>query len=536
MGKARKNSVRCQSGELRPGVGECPTLANGGRSTFRSVNFARLLWDTAELMPSRVALRHGSVVCTFAELAARAASVHEALVATGLTPRDRVGILLPNGVDAAAAFFGTTSAGGIATVISGLARPRQIEQLLSDAGAKLLITNGAVLNALPRELTAPITVLLTDEFSSSAAIGPVGADDSSPAQISYTSGSTGKPKGVVITHSNLRVGVRTVVDYLGITAADRIASLLPFSFVYGFNQLNCAIATGATLDVIDTTLASEMVRSLAARECSVVAAVPPLWTQMLRVADFAVPMPVLRVLTCAGGRLNPDGVRALRRAQPRAKLFLMYGLTEVFRSTYLPPDEVDAHPDSMGRAVRGSRVYVVREDGTECADDEIGELVHAGPTVAAGYWGDVDSTERVFRPNPFAAVGDTSIARAVHSGDLVRRDAEGWLYYVSRRDRMIKTLGYRVSPDEITDVLFASGLVSDAAITTEPDAQRGEGIVAHVVLRVGATLDAIRRWCGAELPRHMLPARWELHDHLPRNASGKHDVLQLASARRGREG
>ena len=500
-----------------------------------SVNFARLLWDTAELMPSRVALRHGSVVCTFAELAGRAASVHETLAAAGLKPHDRVGILLPNGVDAAAAFFGTTSAGGIATVISVLARPRQIEQLLSDSGANLLITSRAVLNALPRELTASITTLLTDGFSTSGAIGPIEADDSAPAQISFTSGSTGKPKGVVITHANLRVGVRTVVDYLGITAADRIASLLPFSFVYGFNQLNCAISTGATLEVIDTALAPEIVRTLALRECSVVAAVPPLWMQLLRVADFAVPLPALRVLTCAGGRLNPDGVRAVRSAQPHAKLFLMYGLTEVFRSTYLPSDEVDAHPDSMGRAVPGSRVYLLREDGTECDDGEVGELVHAGPTVTAGYWGDTDATARVFRPNRFAPPDEPSLVRAVHSGDLVRRDAEGRLYYVGRRDRMIKTLGYRVSPDEVTDVIFASGLVVDAALTTEPDPQRGERIVAHVVLREGATLEALRRWCGTELPRHMHPTQWKLLEQLPRNASGKHDLLALAGPNAGDE-
>ena len=475
-------------------------------------------------------MRQDALSCTYAELAGRAAAVHESLLAADVKHGDRVGILLANGMDAAAAFYGTVAAGAIATVISGLARPRQIEFLLRDSGAKVLITSRAMLDSQPRPLNEPVRILLTDELARIGERGPVETDDSLPAQISYTSGSTGTPKGVVITHANLRVGTRTVVDYLKITVADRIASLLPFSFVYGFNQLNCAIATGAMLEVIDTTLAPEMVRSLAARECSVVAAVPPLWMQLLSVADFAVPIPSLRVLTCAGGRLNLEGVRALRRAQQHAELFLMYGLTEVFRSTYLSPDEVDAHPDSMGRAVRGSRVYVLREDGSECADGEVGELVHAGPTVAAGYWGDSAGTARVFRPNRWAGADETALATAVHSGDLVRRDAEGRFYYVGRRDRMIKTLGYRVSPDEITDVLFASGLLADAAITTEPDPQRGDRIIAHLVLRDGATLDAIRRWSGAELPRHMIPVRWELYPQLPRNASGKHDILRLASS------
>ena len=491
-----------------------------------------MLWDTAEAMPSRVAVRHEAQACTYAELAGRAAAVHEALLAAAVRPGDRVGVFLPNGVDAAAAFHGSVAAGAIATVISILARPRQIEQVLRDSGAKVLITERAVLELQPRALGESIRVLLTEHIGRTGDRGPVVTDDPTAAQISFTSGSTGTPKGVVITHANLFAGIRTVVDYLGITRDDRIASLLPFSFVYGFNQLNCAIATGATLEVMDTAFVPEMVHALRARECSVVAAVPPLWMQMLRAADFAVPMPSLRVLTCAGGRLHPAGVRALRDAQPHAALYLMYGLTEVFRSTYLPPGEVDAHPDSMGRAVRGSRVYVVREDGTECADGEVGELVHAGPTVAAGYWGDPVGTAKVFRPNPFAGPDEGALATAVHSGDFVRRDAEGRLYYVGRRDRMIKTLGYRVSPDEITDVLFASGLVADAAITTEPDPQRGDRIVAHLVLRDGTTLEAIRRWSGVELPRHMLPVRWALHEHLPRNASGKHDLLQLASAER----
>jgi acyl-CoA synthetase (AMP-forming)/AMP-acid ligase II len=499
------------------------------------MNIARLLWDTAERMPERIALREDAASTTYAALAARASAFHEAFRAFGLREGDRVGILLPNGVDAAAAFYGTAAAGGIATVISGLARPRQVEQLLADSGARILVTTRALLALQPRELVTPVTLLFAEEVSGASDRGPVTVQGTVPAQISYTSGSTGTPKGVVITHANLRAGIGTVVDYLGITLDDRIASLLPFSFVYGFNQLNCAIATGASLEVIDTTLAPEMVRSIVSRGCSVVAAVPPLWMQMLRVADFASPIPALRVLTCAGGRLNPEGVRAVRAAQPQARLFLMYGLTEVFRSTFLPPEEVDAHPDSMGRAVPGSRVYVLREDGTLCADGEVGELAHAGPTVAAGYWQDADATARVFKTNPFALPDEPALARLVHSGDLVRRDAEGRLYYVGRRDRMIKTLGYRVSPDEVTDVLFASGLVADAALTTEADAQRGERIVAHLVLRDGATLDAVRRWCGAELPRHMQPARWEMHDHLPRNASGKHDLLALARSGRGDE-
>ena len=493
------------------------------------MNIARMLWDRAASTPDRIALRDDATSTSFEELAQRAAAIHSSLRSLGVRNHDRVGILLPNGADAAAAFYGATAAAGIATVISTLSRPRQVEQLLADLGARVLVTTRPILSLLPRPIDTPVEILFVEDLVNATDVGPLTVDESTPAQISYTSGSSGRPKGVVITHANLRTGIETVVEYLGLVREDRIASLLPFSFVYGFNQLNCAIATGATLEVIDTTMAPELVRSLAVRQCSVVAGVPPLWMQMLRVADFATTLPALRVMTCAGGRLNPDAVRALRAAQPHARLFLMYGMTEVFRSTYLSPSQVDAHPDSMGRAVPGSRVWVVREDGTECADGEVGELLHAGPTVATGYWGDADATAAVFVPNPFDGGGGASLARAVRSGDLVRRDADGLLYYVGRRDRMIKTLGYRVSPDEVTDVLHASGLVTDVAVTTAPDPQRGERIVAHLVLREGATLDAMRQWCGLELPRHMQPAQWDLLDHLPRNPSGKHDLIALAT-------
>jgi acyl-CoA synthetase (AMP-forming)/AMP-acid ligase II len=494
------------------------------------VNIARLLWETADAVPDRPALRDGDVAWTFGALTARASAIAETLLAAGLARGDRVGILLPHSADAAAAFYGASAAGAIVTVLNWLYRPRQVEHVLGHAGVTILLTSREWAAQQSRPLDGDVRILLIEDVPMDGRVGPVDVGGEQPAQINYTSGSTGGPKGVVMSHDNLIVGIRTVVDYLGITPDDRIASLLPFSFVYGFNQLNCAVATGASLDIISAAMAPEIVRALSRQQSTVLAGVPPLWMQLLRVADFATPIPSLRIVTCAGGRLSPEGVKALRAAQPQAALFLMYGLTEVFRSTYLPPDEVDAHPDSMGRAVPGSTVYVLRENGSICEDEEVGELVHAGPTVALGYWNDPDASARVFVPNPTADIAVPALARAVHSGDLVRRDASGRLYYVGRRDRMIKTLGFRVSPDEIADVIYASKQVAEAVVTSEPDEQRGERIVAHVVLAPAGTLQALRQWCGVELPRHMQPARWDVRESLPRNASGKHDLLALAPA------
>ncbi len=491
------------------------------------MNVARLLWDAAAAHPDRIAIAEDDTAWTYRALRDRAGAIATALAAAGIGRGDRVAVLLPHGADAAAAFYGATATGAVVTLLNWLYRPRQVEHALAQVDVAVLLTSDEWLGQQPRALETGARLLRIESVGATGTAAPAECEAAAAAQITFTSGSTGGPKAVVMSHDNLLAGIRTVVDYLGITAADRIASVLPFSFVYGFNQLNCALATGARLEIVRSTLAAEIVAALRRNACTVLAAVPPLWMQLLRVRDFAEPLPSLRILTCAGGRLSPEGVRGLRQAQPQAALFLMYGLTEVFRSTFLPPDEVDAHPDSMGRAVPGSAVYVLRDDGTPCDVGEVGELVHAGPTVALGYWNDPEATARTFRPNPTADARIPSLARAVHSGDLVRRDAEGRLYYVGRRDRMIKTLGFRVSPDEIADVIYASKQVAEAVITSEPDEARGERIVAHVVLAPDGALEVLRRWCGVELPRHMQPARWDVRTAIPRNASGKHDLQAL---------
>ena len=494
------------------------------------MNVARLLWETAAASPSRIAIQDGERSLDYAALVGRAAAISDALDAIGTRPGDRVAILLPHGPDSAAAFNGATATGAVATVINWLYRPRQVEAVLEHAAVRVLVTTREWAALQTRPLEGATRLLFVEDIPAVASGDPTDADGASPAQITYTSGSSGGPKGVVMSHDNLLAGIRTVVRYLGITAEDRIASVLPFSFVYGFNQLNCAIATAARLDIMTATMGGELVKSLEAAGTTVLAGVPPIWMQLLKTPAFQTPLPSLRIATCAGGRLSPEAVRGVRSAQPQARLFLMYGLTEVFRSTFLPPDEVDAHPDSMGRAVPGSRVYVMREDDTVAADGEVGELVHAGPTVALGYWNDPETSAKVFRRNPTAEVADPSLSRAVYSGDLVRRDPEGRLYYVGRRDRMIKTLGFRVSPDEIADVLYASKQVTEAVVTSEPDEVRVERIVAHVVLARDGTLEQLRRWCGVELPRHMQPARWDVRDALPRNAAGKFDLVALGGA------
>jgi len=500
-------------------------------------NAALLLWRTAHTpgAEDRPAIVERDAAVDYAGLRDRAAAVAAALTAAGAGPDRPVAIFLERGCDAAAAFFGTLAIGGIAVFINETLRPRQIDHILAHSGARHLITTADLLARQPRAPQGDAQIIDVariapiaaggDEASASLPVTRLGDD---VAQIIYTSGSTGQPKGVAVTHANIEAAARTVVGYLGISASDRIASLLPFSFVYGLSQLLCAVTAGATLVVERSPLPQQAVATVRDQDVTVLAAVPALWMRLLATGGFRdALLPVLRVMTNAGGHLPLEAVRGLRSAQPHVRLFLMYGLTEALRSTYLPPEEVDRRPDSIGRAIPGAEMYVVRDDGTPAGPGEIGELVHRGPTVTLGYWKDPQLTARVFRPNPLRPAGAPDAERVVYSGDLVRRDEDGFLYFVSRKDRIIKTMGFRVGPDEVADVLYASGEVSEAAVTGEPDPMWGERIVAHVVLVPNGSIERLKAYCGRELPRHLQPARLEVRDAMPLLPSGKHDVAAL---------
>src|SRR2546423_4980807 len=503
------------------------TLMSAATPSNPSQNFSELLLASARRYPQKDAILYRGQATTFGDLTTRAAAIASALRQEGIGKGDVCALLGRDPVDAAAGFFAVVGLGATAINLNELYRPRQIEFVLSHSGARLLLISRDILDSLPRTIVATARILVFDDIATGVTeLETVAVNPTDPAQITYTSGSTGQPKGVLMSHDNLWAGVRIVSGYLGLTAEDRIASLLPFSFVYGFNQLTTSLYVGATLVVERSTLAQEIVTALRRERVTVLAGVPPLWQQLLGTSPFRErSIETLRIVTNAGGRLPPATVRELRAAQPQAKLFLMYGLTEVFRSTFLPPEEVDEHPDSMGRAIPESEVYVVTEAGDIARPGEVGELVHGGPTVGVGYLGDAEATQRVFKPNPFFREG--APPRVVYSGDLVRRDESGRLYYVSRRDRMIKTMGFRVSPDEICDVIQASGLVTEAAVITEPDSQRGEKIIACVVMRDSSAKEQLRRFCGVELPRYMQPVEYHTLEAIPRNASGKHDLHEL---------
>lgn len=487
-----------------------------------TTNLALLLERAARTSAGRTAITYRGEATSYEALASRAGAFAQAAREAGLLPGARAAMLLERGADAAAAIAGIHAAGGIALNLNERLRLRQIEHQLRDAGAELLITTAEMLERFGGPPVGAHRVLDTATVPAAAPLEPLDVGESALAQIIYTSGSTGLPKGVMFSHRAIGVGVVTVAGYLGLHDADRVASLLPFSSVYGLNQLLCTIAVGGTLVVERSPLAADVVATLRREMVTVLAAVPPLWLQLLAVPGFQLPISSLRQVQNAGGHLPLPTAQRLRAAQPQAAPILQYGMTETWRSTFLKPEEFDTHPGSMGRAVPGAEILVLREDGTRCAPQEIGELVHAGPTIAEGYWQQPAATAEVFRPHPLGGAG-----RAVFSGDLVRADAAGFLQYVGRRDRIIKTLGFRVGPDEIADALHASGEVTEAVVSGEDDPERGQRIVAYVVLEPKGSVERLARYCRQALPPYMQPARIESLAKLPRLASGKFDLASL---------
>jgi acyl-CoA ligase (AMP-forming) (exosortase A-associated) len=442
-------------------------------------------------------------------------------------PGARVASWVAKGETACLLPLAAARAGLVHVPINPLLKRAQAAHIVGDSGASLIIATPARLATLePGDIPESCIVVAEDAVpdmvvSAHRSLPPSSVDPDALAALLYTSGSTGRPKGVMLSHANMWLGAVSVAHYLGLEESDVTLAVLPLSFDYGQNQLFSTWYAGGSVVPLDYLTPRDVIKACARHGVTTLAAVPPLWVQLVEhdwPSDAVTPM---RRLTNSGGALTVELVRNLRSIFPDAKIFPMYGLTEAFRSTYLDPALVDSHPTSMGKAIPFAEILVV-EGGDVTAAGEEGELVHCGPLVAHGYWNDPARSAERFRPAPAASrYGGI----AVWSGDRVRRDAEGLLYFAGRRDAMIKSAGNRISPQEIEEAALASGLVAEAVAIGVPDPQLGQAV--HLIARGSGDEAGLRAALRRELPNFMQPQAIRWLDRMPLNPNGKIDRAKL---------
>ncbi len=477
-------------------------------------------------------------VYTYKELNLRISRLASFLRDADLTSGDRVASWTGKGLLACLMPLAAARAQLVHVPVNPLLKPAQARHIMADSGAKLLITGKARAASLAENETGQsvdfgiaddvaILALIDDETAPEMPPLPADFDCSRLAAILYTSGSTGRPKGVMLSHANLVLGAISVAEYLQLADDDVTLAVLPLSFDYGQNQLLSAWKAGGCAVPLDYLTARDVIKACAKYRVTTLAAVPPLWVQLVEQLWPDAASAPMRRLTNSGGALTPSLVKQLRGIfGTKTSIYAMYGLTEAFRSTYLDPGLIDSNPTSMGTAIPFAEIMVVRPDGGEAAPGEEGELVHAGPLVAQGYWQDAARTAERYKPAPqFSKYG----GMAVYSGDTVRRDADGLLYFVGRDDAMIKTSGNRVSPTEIEEAAVESGIIWEACALGRKDERLGAVIVLFV--RGADSEDAddrLRAHLKAMLPNFMQPAQINWLDEFPKNANGKLDRNALA--------
>ncbi len=512
-----------------------------------------LLFNSAERDPQKVAVVDGNAEHTYEDMHRESGALAAALQDAGVKKGDRVGVLMDKSWEAIIAMMAASRAGAAFVNINPQLRAQQVRYITEDCDARVIIGDSAKLGELEPKTgerafykgeepdAGGISGELTD-------LAEVLAGDGSPREMSvsevdlatilYTSGSTGMPKGVSTSHRNFVAGSQIVSTYLENTSEDRILSALPFNFDAGLNQFTTSLRVGATLALLRSRLPGDLLKGLRRHEITGVTGVPPLWALLLRGSKSLQEQPLthLRYISNTGGRIPQANLDELRRLlEPNGtKIYLMYGLTEAFRSTYLPPEEIERGTECIGKAIPDTQIIVINKEGKECAPGEVGELVHRGPTVAMGYWGKPEKTAKAYRPNPLAPPELLDVERVVYSGDQVRRDEDGFLYFVGREDAMIKSQGYRMSPEEIENLLISSGYVHEACSFGVSNPDVGHDVVAVVSLKGDVDGDdpigAIKRYAVNNGPPYMVPKEILVQDELPKTPSGKIDRKGISNA------
>lgn len=507
------------------------------------------LTQSANRLPDKVAVISDSRRITYREIEADANRLANALIEAGVKRGDRVAIYLPNSIPVVAAIFAALKVGGVFVVINASTKTEKLLQILNNCRAAALVTSGRDLPVLqsvgmqvaslkaivltkpyPAETTqiAPtsqVRVLSYDQIQTERPdlAPPIVNIDLDLACLIYTSGSTGEPKGVMSDHSNVVFAAESIISYIKNKESDIVIAVLPLSFDYGLYQLLMTFRFGGTL-VLERSFAypAAVLKRIQDERVTGFPGVPTLFAMLLQMDLSEFDLSSLRYITNTAAALHRDHILRIREKFPSATLFSMYGLTETKRTLYLPPEQLDHRPDSVGIPIPGTECWVADEAGRRLPPGSVGELVARGRHVMRGYWEDEAMTAQRYR------AGELPGERLCFTGDLFRMDEDGYFYFIGRKDDIIKTRGEKVAPKEVEGVLYRMPGVSEAAVLGVPDPVLGEAVKAVVVVsRSGVTEADILAFCKANLEDFMVPQQVEIRSELPKTPSGKIDKKVL---------
>ena len=505
--------------------------------------------ETSARVPRDVALICAARRYTYAELAQSVENLAAVLQGNGVREGDRVAIFLENGAEAVVSLYAVLRIGAVFMLINPQTKTEKLAYTLADAGACCLISSqtlarvfvpalaqSAVIDTcvvvggtIEAPLTRPVGVLdftaATESAASDVNVREPKLSDQDLAALIYTSGSTGEPKGVMLSHRNMMTAASSVISYLGLVAQDVTLAALPLSFGYGLYQVLMSFRLGACV-VLEPSFAFpvKVLETMAAERVTVFPGVPTMFNQILSLDDPSrYDLSSLRVVTNAAAALTVEQIQRIRAQFPHAEFFSMYGLTECKRVSYLPPDQLDSRPASVGRGMPNQECWLVNEHDERLPNGSTGELVVRGDHVMRGYWGKPQATAERLRPGPLPG------EQLLYTGDIFRTDADGYLYFVARKDDIIKSRGEKVSPTEVERALLALAGVSEAAVIGVPDPALGEAIKAYVVVQPGMRYreKQVIRHCQGRLENFMVPKFVEFVEALPKTPNGKIDKLKL---------
>lgn len=498
------------------------------------------LSECADRFPNKIACKTQTISVTYQELNTRVNQLTAFLVENGVRRWERVAVFLENRLETVISIFAILRAGGVFVVINPTTKEDKLLYMLNDCGATALITDfscHSTIQAIDQQADSvrfaictgtKIDVLLDSiniyewdaVFNSTSMIVPTQrCIDMDPAAIIYTSGSTGFPKGVTVTHLNIISAATSITEYLDNSPEDIILNTLPLSFDYGLYQVLMSVKVGATLILEKSfVFAYEIVQIIRQEKVTGFPGVPTIFALLLQLKNLDTSyFDSIRYISNTGAALSPTYIQKLKGLFPKSRIYCMYGLTECKRVSYLPPEDLDLKMGSVGRGMPNEEVYIVDENGDRVGPEVVGELVVRGSNVMQGYWGKPEETHRVLKPGLFPW------ERVLKTGDLFRMDSEGYLYFVARKDDMIKCRGEKVSPVEVENVILEIPDVEETVVTGVPDDILGEAIRAFIVRKMESNLsrEDVIRHCTRRLENYMIPKFIEFCESLPISENGK---------------